>query len=124
MWEPEPKRLTATARPKGTVMPTTLRTDPKMQWQGTHVWDPYSWSWATAGITAAGEGGEKGCRLLSVHYFPDKDSGSALKLLVGHERTCFSTVLRLDDSAGIPELFKKLSALKGRSLKEIGETEF
>ena len=88
------------------------------------MWDPYSWSWATAGVTAAGEGGKKGCRLLSVHYFPEKDGGFALQLVMGFERTCFSTVLRLDDSSEIPELFKKLSALQGFSLKEIGEVEF
>jgi hypothetical protein len=105
-------------------MPTTLRTDPKMQWQGNPVWAPYSWSWAAAGVTTAAKGGEKACRLLSVHNFPEKDGGSALQLLVGFERTCFSTVLRLDDSAGIAGLFKRLSALQGFSLKEIGEVEF
>ena len=105
-------------------MTTTLLNDPKMLWQGNPVWDPYSWSWATAGVTAAGEGSEKGFRLLSVHDFPEKDGGSALRVLVGLGRTSFSTVLRLDDAAGIPKLFRKLSALKGFSLKEIGEVEF
>jgi len=95
-----------------------------MQWQGNPVWAPYSWSWATAGVRTAAEGSDKACRLLSVHNFPEKDGGSALQLLIGRERTCFSTVLRLDDSAGIPELFKKLTALQGFSLKEIGEAEF
>jgi hypothetical protein len=95
-----------------------------MQWQETPMWAPYSWSWATAGVTTAAEGSEKGSKLLSVHNFPEKDDGSALQLLMGLERTCFSTVFRLDDSAGIPELFKKLSALQGFSLKEIGEAEF
>jgi hypothetical protein len=105
-------------------MTTTLRTDPKMQWKGNSVWDPYSWSWATEGVATADEGGKKGCRLLSVHHIPEKDGGSALQLLIGLERTCFSTVLRLDDSARIPELFRKLSTLQGFSLKEIGEAEF
>ena len=105
-------------------MTTTLRTDPKMQWQGSLVWDPYFWSWATAGVTAAAESSEKDFRLLSVHHFPEKDGGSALRLLISLGRTCFSTVLRLDDSAAIPKLFQKLRGLQGFSLKEIGEAEF
>jgi hypothetical protein len=105
-------------------MTTNLLTDPKMLWQGNPVWDPYSWSWATAGVTVAGEGSEKGFRLLSVHDFPEKAGGAALQVRVALGRTCFSTVLRLDDASGIPKLFKKLHALQGFSLKEIGEMEF
>ena len=103
---------------------TTLLTDPKMLWQGNPVWDPYSWSWATAGVTAIGESIEKGFRLLSVDDFPEKDGGSSLQILIGLGRTSFSTVLRLDDAAGIPELFKKLRAVQGFCLKEIEEMEF
>jgi len=105
-------------------MTITLLTDPKMEWQGNPVWDPYSWCWATAGFTTADEGSEKGLRLLSVDDFPEKNGGSALQVLIGLGRTCFSTILRLDDAAGIPKLFKKLRALQGFSLKEIGEVEF
>ena len=105
-------------------MITTLRTDAKMEWQGNPVWDPYSWSWATAGATTVNEGCEKDLRLLSVHDFPEKDGGPALQVLIGLEKMCFSTILRLDDDAGIPKLFKKLQALRGYSLEEIGEVEF
>ena len=103
---------------------TTLLTDPKMVWQGNPVWDPYSWTWATVGVTAAGEGIEKDFRLLSVDDFPERDGGSSLQVLIGLGRTSFSTVLTLDDAAGIPELFKKLRAVQGFSLKEIGEIDF
>lgn len=105
-------------------MITTLRTDPKMEWQGNPVWDPYSWSWATAGVTTVNEGCKKDLWLLRVHDFPEEDGAAALQIIIGLEKTCFSTVLRLDDVAGIPRLFKKLQALLGYSLKEIGEVEF
>jgi len=105
-------------------MITTLLTDPKMAWQGNPVWDPYSWCWATAGVTTVNEGCEKDLRLLSVHDFPEKDGGAALQVLIGLEKMSFSTVLRLDDVASIPKLFKKLQALRGYSLEQIGEVEF
>jgi len=56
--------------------------------------------------------------------FQKKDGGAALQVLIGLEKMCFSTILRLDDDAGIPKLFKKLQALRGYSLEEIGEVEF
>jgi hypothetical protein len=93
-------------------------------WQGKPVWDdPCSWGWITTiyGSATSVQGIEKSGRLKSVRPFQEKDGGAALELLVGFEKAVFSTVIRLDDSAAISDLFKVLDSLHGYSLKEIGD---
>ena len=78
----------------------TLRTHPKMTWEGKSVWDdPSSWGWITTiyGSATSVQGIEKSGRLISVRPFSDKHRGAAIELLVGFEKAVFSTVIRLDD---------------------------
>jgi hypothetical protein len=95
-----------------------------MTWAGKPVWDdPSSWGWITTiyGSPTSVQGIEKSGRLVSVRPFSDKDGGAAIELLVGFEKAVFSTVIRLDDSAAISDLFKVLDSLHGYSLKEIAD---
>jgi hypothetical protein len=104
--------------------PLSLRSHPKMTWEGKPLWNPSSWPWViTIGATVSVEGIEEAGRLVTARQCREKDGGNAIELLVGFERARFSTVIRLDDSAAIPGLFKRLNPLRGFTLKEIGDIE-
>jgi hypothetical protein len=100
-----------------------LQESQKFLWQGKPFWNPSAWTWVhTFGRTGHPDRIEK-ARLATARPFTDKDGTAAIELSVALERTRFSTLLRLDDSAGIPRLSKQLNALRGFTLKEIGEME-
>lgn len=101
----------------------TVRTHPKMIWQGKPLWNPSSWSWVTIGATASAEGIEKRGRLITARQFSRKTGGAAIELLVGFEGAHYSAVIQLDDPESIPALHKKLEPLRGFSLQEIGNLE-
>jgi hypothetical protein len=104
----------------------TLRTHPKMTWQGQPVWNPASWAWMTTLQVEANcsiDGIEKFGRLISVRPFNEKNGNGAIEILVGFERAVFSAVIRLDDPAAIPDLMRILDSLHGSCLKEIGNIE-
>jgi hypothetical protein len=104
----------------------TLRTHPKMTWQGKPVWDPSSWAWmSTIQLEAnrSTDGIERSGRLISVRPFNEKNGNGAIEILVGFEKAIFSAVIRLDDPAAIPDLIRILDSLHGYCLKEIGNIE-
>jgi hypothetical protein len=104
----------------------SLRSHPKMIWQGEPVWNPSSWSWMTTIGTAASassEGIEKYGKLKSVRQFSDHKGVAAIELIVGFEKAAFSAVIRLDDAAAIADLYTVLGCLHGYSLQQIGDLE-
>ena len=100
-----------------------LRTNPKLKWQGNPVWDPSSWSWVhTIGLNTSPSGVEDG-KLVNARFFTDNDRVAVIELSVAFEGLRCSTLLRLDDSSSIVSLSKQLNALRGFTLKEIGDMD-
>jgi hypothetical protein len=77
----------------------------------------------TIGATVSVEGIEEAGRLVTARQCREKDGGNAIELLVSLEHARLSVVIRLDDPAAIPALFKRLNPLRGFTLKEIGDIE-
>jgi hypothetical protein len=104
----------------------TLRTHPKMRWQGQPAWTPSSWAWTTTiepRRDGSAEGIEQYGKLRSVRQFSENNGGEAIEILVDFEKAVYSAVIRLDDPAAVADLFTVLGGSQGYLLSEIGEVE-
>jgi hypothetical protein len=75
------------------------------------------------GETGPTDGIERHGKLLNVRQFNEHNDGAAIEILVELQKAVYSTVLRLDESAAIADLFTLLDGLHGYSLAQIGEVE-
>ena len=100
-----------------------LRENKNLRWQGKPLWNPSVWTWVhTIGHTASPHGIEK-AKLINARPFTDNDGCAAIEVSVAHERTLFSTILRLDGAVDTPMLCSQLNELRGLTLREIGDME-